>query len=268
MFAQIKEHIDTIRQRDPAARSTWEILTCYPGLHALIWHRLAHRCWCLRWYWLGRFISHIGRFLTGIEIHPAAVIGQRVFIDHGMGVVIGETAEIGDDCTIYQGVTLGGTSLFRGVKRHPTLGKGVVVSAGAKVLGGFLVGDGARIGSNAVVLKEVPAGATAVGIPARIVVRKMPTAGTADAAGDTAAIALEPNRFAAYGISGMQEDPMQQALKSLIVTMVEQQQTLAAMVETLEEKGVCMPDAVKQAESAQHLQEVVSQLTALGKMVD
>lgn len=261
MFAQIKEHIDTIRQRDPAARSTWEILTCYPGLHALIWHRLAHRCWRLHWYWLGRFISHIGRFLTGIEIHPGAVIGQRVFIDHGMGVVIGETAEIGDDCTIYQGVTLGGTSLFRGVKRHPTLGKGVVVSAGAKVLGGFMVGDGARIGSNAVVLKEVPPGATAVGIPARIVVRKTEAASLDKAA-------LEPNRFAAYGISGTQEDPMQQALKSLIATMVEQQQTLAAMVATLEEKGVDMPESVKQAESAQHLQEVISQLTALGKMVD
>ena len=169
MLTELRENIDCILERDPAARSRLEILTCYPGLHAIMVHRLAHRLWKGNWHWLGRFISHLGRMLTGIEIHPGAQIGRRVFIDHGFGVVIGETAEIGDDCTIYQGVTLGGTRLYKGAKRHPTLGKGVVVGAGAQVLGGFTVGDHARIGSNAVVVKPVPAGATAVGNPARIV---------------------------------------------------------------------------------------------------
>ena len=163
MFSRLRSDIQCILDRDPAARSTWEVLTCYPGLHAVILHRWAHWCWTHGLQWPGRFISHIARFFTGIEIHPGAKIGQRVFFDHAMGVVVGETAEIGDGCTIYQGVTLGGTSLYKGVKRHPTLGKDVVVSAGAKVLGGFLVGDGAKIGSNAVVIKPVPAGATAVG---------------------------------------------------------------------------------------------------------
>ncbi len=169
MLTELRENIDCILERDPAARSRLEILTCYPGLHAIMVHRLAHRLWKAGWHWLARFISHLGRMLTGIEIHPGAQIGRRVFIDHGFGVVIGETAEIGDDCTIYQGVTLGGTRLYKGAKRHPTLGKGVVVGAGAQVLGGFTVGDHARIGSNAVVVKPVPAGATAVGNPARIV---------------------------------------------------------------------------------------------------
>jgi serine O-acetyltransferase len=169
MFESLKENIACILERDPAARSKLEILTCYPGLHAIMAHRLAHQLWVSHFYWLGRLVSHFSRMLTGIEIHPGAKIGRRVFIDHGFGVVIGETAEIGDDCTIYQGVTLGGTRLYKGTKRHPTLGKGVVVGAGAQVLGGFEVGDGARIGSNAVVVKPVPAGATAVGNPARII---------------------------------------------------------------------------------------------------
>ena len=169
MFSRLRSDIQCILERDPAARSVWEVITCYPGLHAIWWHRPAHWCWKHGLKWLGRFTSHLGRWLTGIEIHPGAVIGERVFIDHGMGVVIGETAVIGDGCTIYHGVTLGGTSLYKGTKRHPTLGQNVVVSAGAKVLGGFEVGDGAKIGSNAVVLKPVPAGATAVGIPARII---------------------------------------------------------------------------------------------------
>ncbi|HRG70124.1 MAG TPA: serine O-acetyltransferase, partial [Thauera aminoaromatica] len=157
MFSRLREDLASVRERDPAARSTLEVLTCYPGIHALMFHRLAHGAWRRGWFWAGRFASHVGRLLTGIEIHPGAKIGRRVFIDHGMGVVIGETAEIGDDCTIYQGVTLGGTSLYRGTKRHPTLGRGVVVGAGAKVLGGFTVGDGAKVGSNAVVVKPVPA---------------------------------------------------------------------------------------------------------------
>lgn len=185
MFTRIKEDIDCILARDPAAKSRLEIVTCYPGLHAIWVHRMAHRLWTSGWYWLGRFMSHLGRMLTGIEIHPGATIGRRVFIDHGHGVVIGETAEVGNDCTIYQGVTLGGTRLYKGEKRHPTLGQGVVVGAGAQVLGGFRVGDGARIGSNAVVVKPVPAGATAVGNPARIILpsadRQMPeTARTPD----------------------------------------------------------------------------------------
>ncbi|CAM5788225.1 2,3,4,5-tetrahydropyridine-2,6-dicarboxylate N-acetyltransferase [Castellaniella caeni] len=169
MFDQLREDIACIHERDPAARSRIEILTCYPGLHAILIHRLAHALWVRRWYWAGRFISHLGRIFTGIEIHPGAVIGKRVFIDHGFGVVIGETAEVGDDCTIYQGVTLGGTRLYKGEKRHPTLEEGVVVGAGAQILGGFTVGAHARVGSNAVVIKPVPAGATAVGNPARVI---------------------------------------------------------------------------------------------------
>ena len=169
MFQRLREDIACILERDPAARSRWEVLTCYPGLHAVVLHRQAAWCWRHGFHWLARFISQLARFLTGIEIHPGATIGRRVFIDHGMGVVIGETAEIGDDCTIYQGVTLGGTSLAKGAKRHPTLGRGVIVGANAQVLGGFTVGDGARVGSSAVVLKPVPPGATAVGNPARII---------------------------------------------------------------------------------------------------
>src|SRR4029079_14782149 len=165
MLRKLRSDIACIRERDPAARSTLEILFCYPGLHAIWIHKVA------RWFWLnnlrllGRFTSHLGRFLTGIEIHPGAKLGSCVFIDHGMGVVIGETAEVGDGCTIYQGVTLGGTSLTAGTKRHPTLGAGVVVGAGAKILGGFTVGEGARIGSNSVVVKEVPPRGHVLGHP-------------------------------------------------------------------------------------------------------
>src|SRR5919202_672698 len=165
MLSKLRSDIACILERDPAARTTWEVLTCYPGLHAIYIHRLARWFWLHGLKWLGRFTSHIGRFLTGIEIHPGAKIGSCVFIDHGMGVVIGETAEVGDGCKIYQGVTLGGTSLYRGTKRHPTLGSGVVVGAGAKILGGFTVGEGARIGSNAVGGKEMPPGATVGGVP-------------------------------------------------------------------------------------------------------
>ena len=175
MFTRIKEDINCILERDPAARSRLEIVTCYPGLHAIWVHRMAHRLWVSGWHWLGRLMSHLGRVFTGIEIHPGATLGRRVFIDHGHGVVIGETADVGDDCTIYQGVTLGGTRLYKGQKRHPTLGKGVVVGAGAKVLGGFVVGDGARIGSNAVVVKPVAPGATAVGNPARVILPQTDT---------------------------------------------------------------------------------------------
>jgi serine O-acetyltransferase len=206
MFDRLREDIACIRERDPAARSTWEVVTCYPGLHALVMHRWAHAAWKAGFKWLGRFISHLARMLTGIEIHPGATIGHRVFIDHGFGVVIGETAEVGDECTIYQGVTLGGTSLAKGAKRHPTLGRGVIVSAGAKVLGGFTVGDGARVGSNAVLLQPVPPGATAVGIPARIVEKSR------DAQREEAAAKMG---FSAYGVT-QGDDPVAQAMKGLI----------------------------------------------------
>lgn len=206
MFSRLREDISCIRERDPAARSNWEVLTCYPGLHAVLWHRLAHAAWRGGWHWVGRFVSHLARFFTGIEIHPGATLGRRVFIDHGMGVVIGETAEVGDDCTIYQGVTLGGTTLARGAKRHPTLGRGVIVGANAQVLGGFTVGDGARVGSNAVVVKPVPAGATAVGNPARILQAQ------ADATREAAAARMG---FSAYGVT-QGDDPVAQAMKGLI----------------------------------------------------
>src|SRR4030095_2016265 len=177
-------------ERDPAARSVFEVITCYPGFHALQLHRFNHCLWALGLRWLARMGSHVSRFLTGVEIHPGAVIGRRVFIDHGMGVVIGETAEIGDGCTLYHGVTLGGTSWNKG-KRHPTLGKDVVIGAGAKVLGAIEIGDGAKIGSKAVCAKSVPPGATAIGIPARIVESH-------DAQG----------RFSAYAITRDANDPV------------------------------------------------------------
>ena len=168
MFARLREDIQTVFAKDPAARSWWEVITCYPGLHAIWMHRLAHALWRQRVYWLARFISHIARFLTGIEIHPGARIGRRFFIDHGMGIVIGETAEIGDDVLMYKGAVLGGTSLNKG-KRHPTIGNGVVIGSNAVVLGPITIGDNARIGSGAVVVKPVPADSTAVGVPAKVV---------------------------------------------------------------------------------------------------
>jgi serine O-acetyltransferase len=169
-FMFLRESIRAYRTKDPAARSNLEVLLCYPGLHAVLWHRLAHALWRRRLRLLGRLVSHLGRFLTGIEIHPGARIGRRLIIDHGMGVVIGETAEVGDDVYMYHQVTLGGTAL-KGGKRHPTIGNNVIIGAGAKVLGPFTVGDNARIGSNAVVLEKVPPGTTVVGIPARPVER-------------------------------------------------------------------------------------------------
>lgn len=171
-FMFLHETIWAYRERDPAARSSLEVLLCYPGLHAQLWHRLAHGLWRRRLYLLGRFASHLGRFLTGIEIHPAARIGRRLVIDHGLGVVIGETAEIGDDVHMYHQVTLGGTASSQG-KRHPTIGNNVIIGAGAKILGPFTVGDNARIGSNAVVLEAVPPDTTMVGIPARPVERRV-----------------------------------------------------------------------------------------------
>ncbi len=255
MFSRLRSDIQTILDRDPAARSTWEVLTCYPGLHALVLHRRAHWAWTNGFKWLGRFISHVSRFLTGIEIHPGAVIGERVFFDHAMGIVVGETAEIGDGCTIYQGVTLGGTSLYKGAKRHPTLGKNVVVSAGAKVLGGFTVGDNAKIGSNAVVIKPVPEGATAVGIPARIIMPK-----TADASGDAALAAP----FAAYGVTP-DVDPVGEAMRGLINSASSQDHQIAMLwkaIETLQANRLatdCVPSdaALKECFEAEKISQLV-----------
>ncbi|MBN1958285.1 MAG: serine O-acetyltransferase [Desulfuromonadales bacterium] len=168
MFSHLKEDLRVVFDRDPAVRSVFEIVLCYPGFHAMIFYRLSHWLWVNNLKLAGRFISHVGRFLTGIEIHPGATIGRGFFIDHGMGVVIGETAEIGDNCTLYHGVTLGGTSWAK-EKRHPTLGNNVIIGSGAKILGPFTLGDNCKVGSNSVVVKEVPENATVVGIPGRVV---------------------------------------------------------------------------------------------------
>jgi len=170
MFDRLRDDVRVVLERDPAARSTLEVLLCYPGVHAQACHRVAHRLWRAGWRTSARFVSHVSRFLTGIEIHPAATLGRGLFIDHGMGVVIGETTEIGENVTLLQGVTLGGTSLKR-EKRHPTLGNNVVVGAGAKIIGGFSIGDGSRIGAGSVVVREVPANSVVVGVPGRVTYR-------------------------------------------------------------------------------------------------
>ena len=236
MFSRLRSDVQCILDRDPAARSRWEVLTCYPGLHAVLLHRLAHGCWNIGFKWLGRFVSHISRWFTGIEIHPAAKIGDRVFFDHAMGVVVGETAEIGDGCTIYQGVTLGGTSLYKGEKRHPTLGKDVVIGAGAKVLGGFTVGDGAKVGSNAVVTKPVPAGATAVGNPARTIHAET------DAKREKAESKMG---FSAYGVT-QNDDPVSQAMRGLIDNASSQEHQIALLWKAIEQlsAGQAKPDCV------------------------
>ncbi|MGI4837514.1 MAG: serine O-acetyltransferase [Janthinobacterium lividum] len=209
MFERVREDIQSVFHRDPAARNAFEVLTCYPGLHAIWLHHAAHALWVRDWKWIARMVSNFSRWLTGIEIHPGAKVGRRFFIDHGMGIVIGETVEIGDDVTLYQGVTLGGTSWNAG-KRHPTLEDGVVVGAGAKVLGPFTVGAGAKIGSNAVVTKAVPAGATAVGIPGRIITRT-------DAVQDANRKAMaEKIGFEAYGVSEDMPDPIAKAIGQLL----------------------------------------------------
>ena len=246
MFKRLHEDIACILERDPAARSAWEVLTCYPGLHALVLHRRAHWCWTHGLKWLGRFISHLTRWLTGIEIHPGAKIGRRVFIDHGMGIVIGEMAEIGDECTIYQGVTLGGTSLVKGAKRHPTLERGVVIGANACVLGGFTVGAGAKVGSGAVVTKPVPPGATAVGNPARIIEAKL------DAQREEAAARMG---FSAYGVT-QGDDPVAQAMKGLIDSAAGHEHQIALLWQAVcklsaagaQPVGDCVPVDAQQSE--------------------
>jgi serine O-acetyltransferase len=239
MFSRLNEDIAVVFERDPAARSRWEVLTCYPGLHALVWHRVvSNRLWRSGWRWSARWLAHWGRWLTGIEIHPGATIGRRVFIDHGMGIVIGETAEIHDDCTLYHGVTLGGTSWNAG-KRHPTLGKGVVIGAGAKILGPILVGDGAKIGSNAVVVRDVPAGATAVGVPARILL------GDEQARREDQAVKMG---FSAYGISSDMNDPIVQAIHRLIDHAAASDARLDRLIAGLQDGGIDLDDARATAE--------------------
>ena len=240
MFGRIREDIGVVFERDPAARTTWEVLTCYPGLHALVWHRgVVHRLWRANFRWLARWLAHWGRFLTGIEIHPGATIGRRVFIDHGMGVVIGETAEVGDDTTLYHGVTLGGTSWNKG-KRHPTLGRGVVIGAGAKILGPIQVGDGAKIGSNAVVVRNVPAGSTAVGIPARVV--------TSDERDRHEAQATKMG-FSAYAISSDMDDPMVQAIHKLLDHAAATEERFNRLVALLQHEGMDCREAKEVADA-------------------
>ncbi|MBM3116123.1 serine O-acetyltransferase [Jeongeupia naejangsanensis] len=228
MLARLRENIRVVFDRDPAARSVWEVVTCYPGFHALTLHIVANGLWRRDIKLLARFVSHLGRFLTGIEIHPGATIGQRVFIDHGMGIVVGETAVIGDDCTLYHGVTLGGTTWNKG-KRHPTLEAGVIVGAGAKILGPITIGAGAKVGSNAVVVKPVPAGATAVGNPARIIESSIDSARMQKA---------QELGFSAYGISGDVNDPVVKAIHGLLDHSVNTDAKVEAILKKLEQLGV------------------------------
>jgi len=231
MFQSLREYVRSVFQRDPAAHSTLEVLILYPGVQALAFHRLSHRLWHWRLRWLARALSQFGRWLTGIEIHPGARIGKRFFIDHGMGVVIGETAEIGDDCTLYHGVTLGGTT-WRKEKRHPTLGKGVVIGAGAKVLGPIMIGDGARVGSNSVVVKDVPAGATVVGIPGRVV-----TARSDDEVRQREALARKLG-FDAYGQTRDMPDPVAHAIDLMLDHMHRVDGRMKALAAALDKAGI------------------------------
>jgi len=226
MLERIREDVKCVFERDPAARHTLEILTCYPGLHAVVMYHFSHALWGANLKWLARLVSHLARFLTGIEIHPGATIGRRFFIDHGMGVVIGETAEIGDDCTLYHGVTLGGTSWEKG-KRHPTLGNGVVIGAGAKVLGPILVGDNARIGSNAVVVRDVEPGTTVVGVPGKVV-----QASLTEKFRQRAETARKIG-FDAYGEVRDMPDPVSQALDSLLDHAREVEREIAELKQRL-----------------------------------
>lgn len=241
MFNRLRQEIAVVFERDPAARNTWEVLTCYPGFHAMLFHRLAHCLWAARLRWLGRIVSHLGRWFTGIEIHPGAAIGHRFFIDHGMGVVIGETAEIGDDCTLYHGVTLGGTTWNKG-KRHPTLRNNVVVGAGAKILGPITVGEGARIGSNAVVVKDVPAGATAIGVPARII---------------EASDAQPGGRFAAYAVVRELNDPLAKAIHELIEHCVDTDRRIEGLAAELQRLGGRTDERVPSTLDVNQLNKIV-----------
>lgn len=255
MLARIKEDIACVFDRDPAAQSMLEVVTAYPGFHAVLIHRLSHRCWNAGFKWLARVIAHISRWLTGIEIHPGAQIGRRFFIDHGMGVVIGETASIGDDCTLYHGVTLGGTTWNKG-KRHPTLGNGVVVGAGAKILGPIEIGSGARIGSNSVILKPVPAGATVVGIPGHVIDShpkpEKPQYGWLDSNPELAHEPEAPLKnqtterdkiaskmgFDAYGATADMPDPVAYAINHMLDHIQDLDKQIEAMQKAMNEAGI------------------------------
>jgi serine O-acetyltransferase len=231
MWQRIREDVLCVFDRDPAARNVFEIITTYPGIHALLMHRISHRLWRMKLKWLARFISTFARWLTGIEIHPGATIGRRFFIDHGMGVVIGETASIGEDCTLYHGVTLGGTSWRKG-KRHPTLGNNIVVGAGAKILGPVIIHDGARIGSNSVVLKDVPAEATVVGVPGRLV-EHTPR--------EDKALRREIARklgFDAYGTTPDMPDPEASVINRMLEHIQLLDRKIAEMCKTLRDAGL------------------------------
>jgi serine O-acetyltransferase len=236
MFERLREDLRCVFERDPAARNRFEVLTTYPGVHALVFYRISHGLWEMDLKWLARWLSSLGRWFTGVEIHPGARIGRRFFIDHGMGVVIGETAEIGDDCTLYHGVTLGGTTWQKG-KRHPTLGSDVVVGAGAKLLGPISIGTGARIGSNAVVLKDVPAAATVVGVPGRIVVPRAASEKDAQRAAIAARIG-----FTAYGQTQDMPDPVAQAIHAMLDHIHVMDQKLEEMCAAIKGLGVEIAD--------------------------
>ena len=237
MFSRLREDIRSVFDRDPAARTAWEVLTCYPGVHAMLMHRLAHWLWGLQLRWLGRLVSHVARFLTGIEIHPGATIGRRFFIDHGMGVVIGETAIVGDDVTLYHAVTLGGTSWTKG-RRHPTIEDGVVIGAGAQILGPITIGARAKVGSNAVVVKNVPSGTTAVGNPARIIDNEQAQK-REEKAGQMG--------FSAYALGSSQDDPLAKAIHGLLDHAVETDRRIEILVKKLEATGVCGEDELASA---------------------
>lgn len=232
-LARIREDIASVFRRDPAARNAWDVITLYPGLQAIWAHRVNHWLWTHGLKWLARANANLSRWVTGIEIHPAAVIGRRFFIDHGMGVVIGETAKIGDDCTLYHGVTLGGTTWNKG-KRHPTLGNNVVIGAGGKVLGPIKVGDGARIGSNSVVVQEVPVGATVVGIPGRIVQESKPSERMMKIA--------QQMGFDAYGLTRDTPDPVANAITTMLEHIHELDDRVLTLCRTLHQMDSRMPE--------------------------
>jgi serine O-acetyltransferase len=250
MFDRLREDIRCVFGRDPAARNTFEVLTTYPGVHALLVHRVSHALWQRGFKWPARLLSTLARWLTGVEIHPGAQIGRRFFIDHGMGVVIGETAEVGDDCTLYHGVTLGGTS-WRAEKRHPTLGNNVIVGAGAKVLGPLIIGNGARIGSNAVVVKDVPEGATVVGVPGRVVWKPTP-----EDEARRKAIA-EKMGFDAYGMTRDMPDPVAHAINGILDHIHAMDQRMDDMCRSVKDLGGRVSDvplpALDEAEIKQAL---------------
>lgn len=247
MLSRLREDIQCVFERDPAARTSFEILTTYPGVHALLMHRLASRLWRWKLYWFARVVSHLARWFTGIEIHPGATIGRRVFIDHGMGVVIGETAVVGDECTLYHGVTLGGTSWNKG-KRHPTLERGVVVGAGAKILGPITIGAEAKIGSNAVVVKDVPAKATAVGIPARVL---------DEAKAQQREESAQKIGFSAYAISSDMNDPMAKAVHAMLDHAAHTDARIERILKELERRGIEIEAAEKDSFDVDYLNKIV-----------